>query len=235
MLLKPRKKNHNKKVRIYVDGVFDLFHHGHCNAIRQAKNTFEDTEVIVGINSDEDTTYHKGKPVQSQEERKVQVQNCKNVDQVICPAPWYPSIEFMQKNKIDFVAHDEISMSSDHLDDIYCEAKISGKFIRTFRSPEISTSFLIQRVIRDREEYIRSLKNKGYTLSQMRVSIPYFIGIKIKYWINGIFKKISSLCSRRKKKLLLQKRKELYERNCLYNGIIYSCNDFNQDNSKKNN
>lgn len=224
MLLKPRKKVTNHKIRIYVDGVFDLFHHGHCNAIRQAKQTFDNTEVIVGINSDEDATYYKGKPVQSQDERRVQVENCRYVDKVICPAPWYPSIEFMTRNKIDFVAHDEISISNDQLDDIYYEAKISGKFIRTFRSPEISTSYLIQRVIRDREEYIRSLKRKGYTLSEMQVSVPYYLSIQCQHWLRIWFSKLKNSCQKKSKKNLLQKRKEVYEKSSS-NGMIYSFDD----------
>ena len=46
-----------KPVRIWVDGCFDLFHFGHCNAIRQAK-AFGD-ELVVGIHSDEEIKKQK--------------------------------------------------------------------------------------------------------------------------------------------------------------------------------
>lgn len=47
-----------KEVRIFVDGAFDLFHFGHMNAFRQAREL--GTFLIVGVNSDESITRCKG-------------------------------------------------------------------------------------------------------------------------------------------------------------------------------
>ena len=41
-------------------------------------------------------------------ERMESVEQCKWVDEVIFPAPWHPTIKFVDEKKIDFIAHDTI-------------------------------------------------------------------------------------------------------------------------------
>ena len=56
-------------MRIYTDGVYDLFHYGHANVFKQIKLKYPDCQLIVGVNSDEDTLKYKGPIVMTYDER----------------------------------------------------------------------------------------------------------------------------------------------------------------------
>lgn len=62
-----KKCEKKKRVRVYMDGCFDLMHYGHANALRQAKALGD--ELVVGVVSDEEIVANKGPPVLSMEER----------------------------------------------------------------------------------------------------------------------------------------------------------------------
>lgn len=62
-----KQKSGKKRIRVYMDGCFDLMHYGHANALRQAKALGD--ELVVGVVSDEEIIKNKGPPVLSMEER----------------------------------------------------------------------------------------------------------------------------------------------------------------------
>merc|ERR1711937_661178 len=54
-----------KKIRIFMDGAFDLMHYGHVNAFRLGRSWGQ--QLIVGVNSSETITQCKGPPVMTDE------------------------------------------------------------------------------------------------------------------------------------------------------------------------
>ncbi|KAJ3491920.1 hypothetical protein NLI96_g386 [Meripilus lineatus] len=173
-----------RPVRIYADGVYDLFHFGHALQLRQAKVSFpsvpahpplasastssasatttpgsqssvvssHETDIpgvylLVGVNSDEQCREHKSQTVMSHAERCEAVRHCRWVDEVVPDAPWVIGQEFLDKYKIDYVAHDQDPYGSAGHEDVYSYCKSQGKFLPTRRTPGISTSDLLARLV----------------------------------------------------------------------------------------
>ena len=88
---------------MYVDMVADLFHQGHVELLRRAKNYGDN--LIVGIHSDEVVMTYKRKPVCSMKERIFVVDSCKYVDKIIPDAPLIITKEYADKHQIDLVVH----------------------------------------------------------------------------------------------------------------------------------
>lgn len=137
----------DRPVRIYADGVYDLFHYGHALQLRQCKLFFPQVYLMVGVCSDEVVRKYKASPVLTSAERYESVGNCKWVDEVIEDAPWQIDDAFIEKHNIDYVAHDEEPYVSLDSDDVYAFAKSQGKFLPTRRTDGVSTSELLQRIV----------------------------------------------------------------------------------------
>lgn len=132
-----------RPVRVYADGVFDLFHLGHARALQQAKTAFPDTHLIVGVTGNTETHRRKGLTVLSATERAESVRHCKWVDEVIEDCPWIVTAEFLEEHGIDYVAHDDLPYGADEGDDIYKPIKEKGMFLVTQRTEGLSTTGII--------------------------------------------------------------------------------------------
>jgi choline-phosphate cytidylyltransferase len=116
----------DRPIRVYADGIFDLFHFGHMKALEQAKKSFPNSILIVGICSDVTTHSYKGRSVMKDYERYESVRHCRWVDEVVEDAPWVITKDFLDKHKIDYVAHDAAPYISGSSNDVYAEVKALG-------------------------------------------------------------------------------------------------------------
>lgn len=161
--------NPDRPVRVYADGIYDLFHFGHARSLEQAKKIFPNTHLIVGVCSDELTHRLKGRTVMFDYERAESLRHCRYVDEVVENAPWIVTMDFIEKHKIDYVAHGEDIILGEDGEDIYKLVKDAGKYKTIKRTDGISTSDIILRIVKDYDNYVRRNLARGYTGKQMNV------------------------------------------------------------------
>ncbi|XP_050538644.1 putative choline-phosphate cytidylyltransferase [Daktulosphaira vitifoliae] len=175
-----------RKIRVYADGIYDLFHPGHANQLLQAKNAFPDVHLIVGVCNDVLTHARKGKTVMKDVDRYQAVSHSRYVDEVLTDAPWEITDEFLEKNKIDFVAHDDVPYLNENGVDIYQLLKDRDMFYGTQRTEGVSTSDLISSIVRDYDDYVKRNLKRGYNRKDMNVSFVKANSIKLKGKIDEI-------------------------------------------------
>ena len=90
-------------MRVYMDGVFDLFHRGHLESINNCLKYGD--YIIIGVVSDEDAKKYKRKPIINEIDRVKIVKNISKVNDVIFPCPLVITKKFILDNKIDIVVH----------------------------------------------------------------------------------------------------------------------------------
>jgi len=142
-------------VRVWVDGAFDLTHYGHMNAFRQARAY--GTELIVGVNNSASIAECKGTaPIMTDEERCGAVRGCKWVDKVVQNVPYVLTSEYLnriiEEYKIDFVVHGDDPCIVDGKD-VYAESKRRGIYKEIPRTPGVSTSDIVGRMIYSSKEH----------------------------------------------------------------------------------
>ena len=115
--------------------------------LEQAKTAFPEVYLLVGVTGDAETHRRKGLTVLSGTERAETVRHCKWVDEVIPNCPWIVTPDFLEKHKIDYVAHDDLPYGADEGDDIYTPIKKEGKFLVTQRTEGVSTTGIITKSV----------------------------------------------------------------------------------------
>lgn len=119
---------------VFTTGTFDLYHYGHLNLLKRAKERGD--YLIVGLNSDE-LISHK-KPINDYETRKIILESIKYVDQVVKINKQEDKFRYIQELNID-----EFIIGSDYkgYSDIEDIEKLCSVFFLE-RTPNISTTQL---------------------------------------------------------------------------------------------
>ena len=130
---------------VYVDGVFDLTHNGHFKLYKQAKKL--GSKLYVGVLSDEECENYKRKPILTAEERRLNILNSEYVDKVIINVPNIVTKEFIEKYKIDIVAHAHKIEEDDYYHYQYKVPKEMGIFRRLEYTDGITTTDIINRIL----------------------------------------------------------------------------------------
>jgi glycerol-3-phosphate cytidylyltransferase len=118
--------------KIMTCGTFDLFHIGHVNMLRRAKEL--GTYLVVGVSSDRCNKEKNKKSIINQEERLKIVEACKYVDEVFIEDSLDEKQEYVNKYNIDlFVIGDDWKGAFDYLT---CTVKYLS------RTEDISTTLI---------------------------------------------------------------------------------------------
>lgn len=130
--------------RVYVDMVGDLFHPGHVALLREARRHGD--WLVVGVLSDDTAASYKRRPVMTLAERVAVIGSCRYVDEVVPDAPFRVTQDFLDEHGITTVVHGD-DLSREGAASIYGPAVAAGRFVHVPRTPGISTTELIRRVL----------------------------------------------------------------------------------------
>lgn len=114
----------------------------------------------------------------------------KYVDEVYPHAPWIidegkwrNTLEFLTKNNIDFVAHDDIPYVTADTEDAYALCKKLGKFKATQRTQGISTTDVVAKILRNKEMYyVRNLR-RGVPRQKLGMGIWRYMKLKVQLFL----------------------------------------------------
>lgn len=135
-----------KKYKVgYTTGVFDMFHIGHLNILKRAKEQCD--YLIVGVSTDELVQEYKHKkPVISFEERKEIVESVKYVDKVV-PQVTMDKFEAWTNLKFEALFHGDEWKGSELYNKYVKEFSAVGvDLVFLPHTPGISSSLIVEKI-----------------------------------------------------------------------------------------
>lgn len=130
----------------YCDMVGDLFHYGHVNYLKNAKEQCD--YLIVGIHSNKTVESYKRTPVLNMEQRIKVIECCKYIDKIIPEAPLTITEEYIKSNNID-----NIYIPSNRTEEeikLMCLYPYRMNMIKKIKyTEEISTSYIINHIVQN--------------------------------------------------------------------------------------
>ncbi|KAF9158707.1 Ethanolamine-phosphate cytidylyltransferase [Mortierella sp. AD011] len=148
---------------VYVDGTFDLFHTGHIEFLKRAKQMGD--YLLVGIHDDQTVNAIKGVnyPLMNLHERVLSVLACRYVDEVVIGAPYSVSDQVLEKvYKVDLVVHGNTpSLNDANGEDPYKLAKERNIYVE-IDNPQnsVTTEAIIERIITHRKLFEERQRRK---------------------------------------------------------------------------
>ena len=146
---------------VYVDGGWDMFHAGHVDFLRRARELGD--FLIVGVHNDVVTNRHRGKnfPIMNLNERTLSVLSCKHVGDVVIDPPWHMTREMIAALSISVVAHGSTNDPNDDGGlDPYAVPKQMGLF-RELPSPSsLTVDSIVQRIRANHERMAAKVERK---------------------------------------------------------------------------
>ncbi|OQB06165.1 MAG: Glycerol-3-phosphate cytidylyltransferase [bacterium ADurb.Bin212] len=134
-----------KKIIGYTTGVFDLFHVGHLNIIKNAKSMCD--YLIVGVTSDQLCLELKNKkPVIPFEERAEIIRSLKYVDEVVCQNV-VDEIADHQKYGYDIIFKGSDWMNSEKWRILSKEIEKRGAIVKFFPYTKNTSSTIIKKYL----------------------------------------------------------------------------------------
>lgn len=160
---------------VYIDGGFDLFHNGHLEILKAARELGD--VLLVGVHADEDVQARRGPhlPILSMTERSLSVMACTHVSEVIMGAPVHVTDDLIKTFNISVVVHGSVSETRNFVDQDpsrYKHAKAAGIF-RELPSPSsMTTKTIIQRIVVNSQAY------EARQAKKMKSEAAYYSGVK---------------------------------------------------------
>jgi choline-phosphate cytidylyltransferase len=94
------------------------------------------------------------------------LKHCKWVDDVIIGCPWKTTPEWARSQGIHYIAHDDIPYANgadESNNDVYFDMKKAGMWRTTYRTPGVSTSDVVLRIIKDYDMYVERNLKRDYS------------------------------------------------------------------------
>ncbi|KXS99807.1 hypothetical protein AC578_8867 [Pseudocercospora eumusae] len=146
-----------KEDRLWIDGCFDFFHHGSHAGVMLQSRRFGD-ELWVGLHNDEDIAANKGPTVMNLAERVAAVDACRFSTKCVPHAPYVTSIPWISHYGCQYVTHGDDITSDASGNDCYRFVKKAGRMKIVPRTPRISTTDLVGRMLEcTKDHFIKSL------------------------------------------------------------------------------
>lgn len=147
---------------VYIDGAFDLFHAGHVQMLKRARELGD--FLLVGIHSDETVSENRGNhyPIMHLHERSLSVLASRYVDEVIIGAPLEITKDMITTFNISLVVHGTVAEKSLPSEKDPYEVPKSIGIFRLLESPkDITTTSVAQRIMANHDAYVKRNAKKA--------------------------------------------------------------------------